>query len=1225
MERQFVADRFRLRELLGRGNMGEVYRAENVWAELGDPDRQVALKLILQRRSGAPVDPDDAQAQRFAREVEIMRRLDHPGIPRLYEGGVDTSDGALPYLAMELLDGHPLCDLCDEEPQLPVSWVAAFGAQIADALDAAHTAGIVHRDLKPANVMLVRGGRVKVLDFGMGRIVDDPNIARLTSTAATVGTARYMAPEQFDNSRVTAAADLYALGCVLYELLTGGPPFTGNTLLELGQAHQKQPPPPLGVVRKGVPSSLVSLVDRLLRKDPAARPASAAEVRDALLPLAVGDSAVVGWDDYNPLRCLPRTVPAATEADTPGTPESRGGAPTGVMDVFGLHDRLIRDYRAFTEGGTVIRDGRIADFLARDLDARSQWPDPWLSLNPFFASGGTVPNLVAEGLLHEECARVFRTGKSPDDTTGKSGRPLTLHRHQREAVHAARSGHSYVLTTGTGSGKSLSYLIPIVDRVLREREAQGPRAANRVRAIIVYPMNALANSQLNELEKFLVHGYGKGREPVTFARYTGQEDERRRKELRDNPPDILLTNYVMLELMLTRPGDRNSLITMARGLDFLVFDELHTYRGRQGADVALLVRRVRQACEAPNVQCVGTSATMSSEGGAEEQKRVVADVATGIFGTPVHPDHVITETLVRATDDAPDSVPAERLERPDAPRAYAELVRDPLARWIESRFGLAADVSGRLVRQRPGRIEDAAAELSADTGVSREQCVRAIRRTLEAGAEARHPLNNRPLFAFRLHQFLSKGDTVYVTLDHPERRYLTRDYQMEQPGSDGRVLLPLAFCRECGQEYLTVWRTETADGAVYKPRRDTAATADGGVEGYLHVDPDNPWPRTIEDAIEQRRLPESWLEDDEHGQERVRNAYRDRAPRRVTVDVRGVEGGDGVDAAFIPAPFLFCLHCGVSYEQVRGRDFAKLASLDQEGRSSATSLVSASIVRSLNAVPREALPAEARKLLTFVDNRQDASLQAGHFNDFVQVTQLRGALYRALADAGEDGLTHDDLANRVADALALDPADYTGKADLAPRLLANAASTLRDVIAFRLYLDLERGWRVTMPNLEQTGLLRVDYADLDWLAAREEAWDDAPRWLRAADSHTRGEILRALMDEMRRALAIDVQCFRDDFDSLRRASEERLTDPWVLTESDRPRVGTAYPQPSRPGMDRSGLFLSGRGKFGKYLRRVHFDDMGVDDAQDAIAFLLKVLTGAGLVTEVAAAPRRAGR
>jgi Lhr-like helicase len=146
-----------------------------------------------------------------------------------------------------------------------------------------------------------------------------------------------------------------------------------------------------------------------------------------------------------------------------------------------------------------------------------------------------------------------------------------------------------------------------VDHVLRAKRAQ--QSDRRVRAIIVYPMNALANSQLGELEKFLRNGYPKDREPVTFARYTGQEKQERRDEIRANPPDILLTNYVMVELMLTRPSDRRSLIRMAEGLEFLVFDELHTYRGRQGADVAMLIRRVKDACAAPDVRCIGTSAT----------------------------------------------------------------------------------------------------------------------------------------------------------------------------------------------------------------------------------------------------------------------------------------------------------------------------------------------------------------------------------------------------------------------------------------------------------------------------------------------------------------------------------------------------------------------------------------------------------------------------------------
>ncbi len=922
-----------------------------------------------------------------------------------------------------------------------------------------------------------------------------------------MGTARYMAPEQCEARPVTQAADLYALGCVLYEMLAGAPPFVSGSAYDLARKHMDEEPLRVDIVRHGLPAELTRLVHRLLAKEAADRPADAATVRDALLPLAVpGEedtpSALPHWGRLDPVRAVHTTTSAPATRKPVGTGDEPAGksATADGMDVFGVHRNLIKEYREFTEGSIVIRDERIDAFIEKDLDDKSQWPDPWLSLNPFFESGGTVVELAAEKVLHEECARIFQAGKTEGGTVC-DGRPLTLHRHQREAIDAAGSRESYVLTTGTGSGKSLSYIVPIVDRVLREREAEGPKARKRVRAIIVYPMNALANSQLGELEKYLRDGYGHGKEPVTFARYTGQEDDERRREIRDDPPDILLTNYVMLELMLTRPADRSSLISMAQGLEFLVFDELHTYRGRQGADVALLIRRVREACRAENLQCVGTSATMSSEGTVEDQRQVVAEVASAVFGTTVRPGNVITETLMRATEDAPESVPAARLRAPaDAPRAYDDLRRDPLARWIESRFGLTVEAaSGGLVRCEPGRIEDAAAELAEQSGIEAGECVAAIRDTLEAGSQARHPVTERPLFAFRLHQFLSKGDTVYVTLEDKATRHMTRSYQLQQPGSGGKLLMPLAFCRDCGQEYLTVWRTERSGEFVYEARRDTAATGGRQGDGYLYVGDERHWPASAQLAVSERRLPESWLELDDKGQEVVRKSFRDRVPRAVTVDPFGNEGRGDLQAAFIPSPFGFCLHCGVAYEQIRGSDFAKLATLSQEGRSSATSLISATVVRSLQSVPEKALDRKARKLLTFVDNRQDASLQAGHFNDFVQITQLRGALYRAASEAGEDGLRHEELASAVMAALALAPADYTGNDDLPPSLARNAAKTLRDIVAFRLYLDLERGWRITMPNLEQTGLLEIDYEDLAWLAAKEDRWAQTDPALRNAD------------------------------------------------------------------------------------------------------------------------------
>jgi ATP-dependent helicase YprA (DUF1998 family) len=169
-----------------------------------------------------------------------------------------------------------------------------------------------------------------------------------------------------------------------------------------------------------------------------------------------------------------------------------------------------------------------------------------------------------------------------------------------------------------------------------------------VRAIIVYPMNALANSQAGELEKFLKDGYEQGKSPVTFRRYTGQESQAKRDEIINNPPDVILTNYVMLELVLTRVEEKK-LIEAAKNLSFVVLDEMHTYRGRQGADVALLMRRLRNLVGADDMLCVGTSATLASRGTFAEQQVEIAQLGRTLFGANFEPFSIVGETLRRAT------------------------------------------------------------------------------------------------------------------------------------------------------------------------------------------------------------------------------------------------------------------------------------------------------------------------------------------------------------------------------------------------------------------------------------------------------------------------------------------------------------------------------------------------------------------------------------------------
>ena len=833
-----------------------------------------------------------------------------------------------------------------------------------------------------------------------------------------------------------------------------------------------------------------------------------------------------------------------------------------------------------------------------------------------------VDELVDEGILHPECANIFRLDKSSRDE-----RPLRFYRHQSDAIRTARGDHNYVLTTGTGSGKSLSYIVPIVDYVLRNGSGKG------IKAIIVYPMNALANSQYGELEKFIGDPKS-GNTPVTFARYTGQESDEERQTIIAKPPDLLLTNYVMLELLMTRPQERE-LVAAAEGLRFLVLDELHTYRGRQGADVALLVRRVRNRMSTGNLQCVGTSATMASGGNYFDQKSTVADTASRLFGSLVKPEHVIGETLKRATeewsedDDEFVSKLKDRLQS-EMPieQAYSEFVNDPLSKWIESTFGVRWDEeSQRLTRVMPRSLkgdEGAAAALANLTGVPIEVCQQAVAEGLLAGYQAgRHPQTGFRPFAFRLHQFVSRGDTVHASPEVESERAITLNKQKYVPGDRSKVLLPLAFCRECGQEYYTVRKAhDPATGSVvYTPRDlyDQYNDEEEGLAGFLFISTHNQWPSTDTGITE--RVPDDWCEELD-GSLRLRKDRRKFVPEAVLIDTEGVEQSQGCSAAFFATPFRFCLTCGVAYGIRQRSDFGKLTSLGSEGRSTATTILSLSAVRRLR--KEMTLKPKARKLLSFTDNRQDASLQAGHFNDFVEIGMLRGGLYKAVQAVGLSGIRHDELTQRVADALGLPFDEYAVDPTVKFAAKEEVERAFRLVLGYRLYRDLRRGWRVTAPNLEQTGLLEIDYRSLDELCEDEESWCELHLVLAEATPHTRHKVSRTLLDYMRRELAIKVDYLDNRYqERIQQESAQRLTGVWALDEDEKLETSKIiFPRSRRSGDWGGHSFISARGGFGLLLgRETTFPELdgrvtSLKDRQQIIIDLLKALRRAGLVERV---------
>ncbi|MHC1770190.1 MAG: DEAD/DEAH box helicase [Flexilinea sp.] len=893
------------------------------------------------------------------------------------------------------------------------------------------------------------------------------------------------------------------------------------------------------------------------------------------------------------------------------------------MNVFDLRSSLIQDYSSYISSFIRIRDPKIKDHVDQSIDQGLLWPDPLIQLNPTFEPGKWIDDLSNEGVLHKECKRIFRRKQAPDDF----GQPLRLHKHQEDAIRTAREGQNYILTTGTGSGKSLAYIIPIVDYVLRNGSGKG------VKAIIVYPMNALANSQMGELEKFLKFGYPDGKGPVTFERYTGQEKDQERNRIMSNPPDILLTNYVMLELILTRPGERDTLVNAAQGLRFLVLDELHTYRGRQGADVSMLVRRVREALHANHLQCIGTSATLAGTGSLEQQRVEVAEVTSVLFGDIVLAGSVIGETLRRATEESSfsDQVFIAKLKASiqnlDLPDTYDQFIHHPLVSWVESRLGLTTDKeSGRLVRALPKSLtgnDGVGRELSQLIGFPEEICVQALQAILLKGYSIPNPETNFPAFAFRLHQFISRGDTVYASVEAEEDRHITVYGQKFVPGERDKVLLPLAFCRECGQEYYVVRRTRDRESGsdLFLPRElNENRDFDGGEPGFLYLNQDNPWPEDNYDAID--RLPDDWLEES-NGELAIKKSQRKNLPEVVRISPDGKKGETGQRVAYLKAPFRFCLHCGVSYGARQSSDFAKLTELSSGGRSTDTTILSMSLIRRLRN-DQDLLP-KARKLLSFTDNRQDASLQAGHFNDFVEIALLRSALYRAVKANEQTGISHDVLTMKVFQSLDLPVEYYASDPEVRFAQKAETDRALREVLGYRIYRDLKRGWRITSPNLEQSGLLRIEYASLEELCATEDVWQSTHEVLTSATPETRIRIAKVLLDYMRRELAIKVTYLdQGSQESLRQLSSQRLIAPWAMDENEiLEHSSILFPRRKLGDQDEYGgnLYLSPRGGYGQFLHRnttfpEYHDHISLDDTEKIIDQILNSLRITGLVEKV---------
>jgi len=828
------------------------------------------------------------------------------------------------------------------------------------------------------------------------------------------------------------------------------------------------------------------------------------------------------------------------------------------MNIFDLHREVLADYRDFVRSFLVIADEKARQFVEKALEEEARlWPDFLVQVSPSYAIGSSVDQLSQQGEITTETAVVFQ----------KDGKPFTLYRHQEQAIRKALAGESFVVTSGTGSGKSLCYFLPIVESLIRQ-----PDTGNRAAALVVYPMNALVNSQhqaLKALKEQYERRSGKPF-PVTFAKYTGDTRDTEREEMRQRPPQILLTNYVMAELLLVRPEDQRFLDRAGGGLRFLVFDELHTYRGRQGADVAMLVRRLKERCAAPGVVHVGTSATMVSHptASAEDRRRAVADFASRFFGHPFGPAQVIEETLAPFTEGgSPSKAEVISALTVPPPKDLEGFRKHALVRWLEYELGVEPENGGRLKRRKPRSLPEIVLELADFTGIAKDKCEERLREVLTLGGELVREDGNRAL-AFKLHQFISQGRALYATLEAAAEREFSMEGQLQAEG--GRLFAPIKFCRQCGQDYYHVLRTE--DSLLPHPV-GIESDEEEAIAGYLMLAP-------AEDDWNEDLIPDEWR----NANGRLKPTCKDRVPEPLWVSPDGAFSSTEREGAqkmwWQHAPFSLCLNCG-EFFMSREREFGKLASLSSEARSSATTVLATSLLR------HASHEGSARdRLLTFTDNRQDASLQAGHFNDFVHTALLRSALYAALKEHGKLGF--DCVANAVVGGCGLTVRDIARTAELDPASTAarEVFRVFTEVTEYRLYEDLRRGWRVVQPNLEHVGLLRIEYRGLEELVADDQLWT-FERSMSALPPNEREILVRAILDQFRHKLAISGKVLEETFQQqLRRRSEQYLNDFWGFDpDANELRHAQRFVRPGRSPRLAEGFSLGERSALGWLLRK----------------------------------------
>ena len=850
------------------------------------------------------------------------------------------------------------------------------------------------------------------------------------------------------------------------------------------------------------------------------------------------------------------------------------------MDIIKLYEQLKKNYKNYLESFVTIKDERIRETVSGSIQQEKLWPKALIQFNPNYQKGESVKDMIARGLpIHQDLDKFFAN---------------SFYKHQQEAIELGCQDKEFIVTSGTGSGKSRTFMATIFNYVLRHRI----ECINKTIAIIVYPMNALINSQAEELARYQeIYEKQTGNKcPFTFAKYTGQENEEVRSEIQQTPPNIILTNYMMLELLMTRAGDEEELRKcFLENLHYLVFDELHTYRGMQGSDVSFLIRRIKSQASG-KVLCFGTSATMVSDESMtySQQREKVAEVASCIFGCDFSKEQIIDESLAIGLDEGEPSEQELRecIDSPVPTDTDIEKAKHyPTAIWIEQNIALEYNrKEDKYFRGKPQSIEDIARKLSIQCDEDEEKCRKHITDVL-VWCNTINLQDGPNVLPYKIHQFIPQSGNIYLTIGEPSSRIISVEeklYCEELSHGEVKVLYyPVTFSRISGHEFYNV----TVCNGKISPRDPDISVSDdddsGCMNGYIVIPHKD---ETVDDYLLDPNsidFPLDWYNPAKNGRRTLKTTYLSRLPKKVWIRQDGYFCDDGIDisgcieAIYIPYPLQYDPTSRTIYTG-RQLEYSKLAKMGGEGRSTATTVLS---YEDTVLMEKLGVKQNDRKILTFVDARQDATLQAGHFNDFIRICKVRSAIWKAAKDSASL-VDSSNIARKVLDNLNLNVDDYSIRAGLSGGRAKEIREIMEKYLSAIIYEDLAGNWSVIMPNLEECALLKIEYKYLHDEITGENGADRYydTQELDGMDDKHKEEFITQILDYFRHKLCMNsAERTPTAVSENSKKIREYLKEPWTLEEGDEIRESNelfiSSPAKAKKYNLESGGFRSKLGRF----------------------------------------------